>query len=314
LDRIGLKGETYLTNEKMKDPLHPKSLNLLKGGLVYADALTAVSPTYAKEILTSELGGHLDELLRKNRSKLTGILNGIDQALWNPATDSALQARYSPSDSIQTILAAKRANRSALQKKFTLTANGKPWIGCVTRLVAQKSPELIEEALKTTLKLGGTFLLLGSSPDPKLQDHFEKLKKAYASSKNALLHFEFDESLSRLIFSALDFFILPSLYEPCGLTQLISMRYGTIPIARETGGLKDTVFDFERSKVDYNQRNGLLFPNATQDSMNGALERAFRLFSKPEEMALLITNGMKLDSGWKKSADEYYRLFQKLTR
>jgi starch synthase len=308
LDAIGLKGIDYLTKEKLQDnnPKFPETINLLKGGIVYADAIVPVSPSYAKEILTPEYGFRLDSTLKKMQSKITGILNGIDEKLWDPAADAHLAATYT----IESAAKGKQANRG----KFNLAKEKRPWIGAVTRLVPQKGPELIEAAIQKTLDLGGCFLLLGSSPLSKIQNHFNQLKEKYQSNNQVWLQFEYNEALAHAIYAALDYLIVPSHFEPCGLTQLIAMRYGTVPIVRATGGLKDTVFDCENPTVPIKQRNGFLFASPTAASMNQTLERAFKLFrSEPAAFQGLIRRGMQSDFSWKKPAQEYARLYAKLT-
>ncbi len=297
LDAIGLKGSGYLTPEKMQDshPAYPKTINLLKGGIVYSDAIVAVSPTYAKEILTPEMGFGLDGILLKHKSKLTGILNGIDQKLWDPSRDPYLAAHYDPDSPPQAILSAKNANKEALSKRFNTDLTKRPWFGSVTRLVPQKGPELLEEALKQTLKKDGVFILLGSSPFPLMQAHFEKLKAHYAGNRQLILEFDYNESLAHLIYAALDFILVPSHFEPCGLTQLIAMRYGAVPIVRSTGGLKDTVFDCEDPAVPFKMRNGFVFEKPTTASMNETLQRAIHFFrTDPNMFQSLIRHGTKL--------------------
>ena len=286
LDAIGLKGADYLKKDKMQDdnPAYPKTINLLKGGIVYSDAVVAVSPTYAKEIQTAEYGFHLDATLRKNKKKLHGILNGIDYSLWNPAGQG------------------KAPNREAIKKRFSLEPKGL-WLGTITRLVPQKAPELIEEALRTTLALGGTFVLLGSSPIPKIQAHFDQLKTKYKGNKQVVLHYDYDEALAHQIYAALDFLIVPSHFEPCGLTQLIAMHYGAIPIVRSTGGLKDTVFD---------GLNGFTFRDATAASFNEAIQKAFKTDSAT--LQKMVRNGMQADFSWEKPAQEYLKLYRFLSK
>lgn len=306
LDAIGLNGKKLLAADKMQDddPEYPKAINLLKGGLVYSDGINAVSNSYAKEILTSHAGFHLEKTLKRVKGKLTGIINGIDQTLWNPANDPHLAAHYSASDSLNEICDAKQKLRKALSNRFGLDPNRRPWIGGITRLVPQKGPELIEFAIQKTPSLGGTFILLGSSPNPKIQTQFESLKKHNAANRNIFLHFEYDEALAHEIYGALDFLLIPSHFEPCGLTQLIGMRYGVIPIARATGGLKDTIFDGE---------NGLLFLEPTPKALNETLARAFDLFhNKASTFASLMMSGMKTDCSWKNPAQQYLRLYEKL--
>jgi starch synthase len=315
LDRIGLQGTAYLEKEKLQedDPSYPKTINLLKGGIVYSDAVVAVSPTYAKEILTPEMGFHLDATLRKHKKKVCGILNGIDQKLWDPSSDPAISAHFDGERSPGAIQAAKDEAKKALCQTYSLDAHKKPWVGAVTRLVPQKGPELLEEALRQTVKQNGIFALLGSSPIPKIQTHFEQLKTRSKNHPQLLLEFNYNEKLAHQIYAALDFLLVPSHFEPCGLTQLIAMRYGAIPIVRATGGLKDTVFDCDDGSIPIKQRNGFLFANATPLSMNQTLERAFDLFrNNPNMFQSLIRNAVKIDSSWNKPAQGYEKLYRKL--
>lgn len=315
LDSIGIQGLSYFSPAKMQDdnPDFPHSINLLKGGIVYSDAIVAVSPSYAKELLTPEMGFCLNKSFSKYKSKLTGILNGIDLKLWDPATDSHLSAHYGADRSLSSIQAAKEKNKEALRERFHLLPGKKPWIGAVSRLAPQKGPALIVETLKQTVKRGGVFLLLGSASDPTIQLEFEHLQTIYGKNQQVLLQLTYDDELAHLIYSALDFLIVPSLFEPCGLTQLFGMHYGTIPIVRATGGLKDTVFDCEDSSIPIGQRNGFTFPKATKDSLNQTLERAFHLYeSDPVTFQSLIRRGMQTDFSWKKPAQEYLKVYRRL--
>ena len=315
LDAIGLNGSEYLKNLQDDNPARPRTINLLKGGIVYADAVNAVSPTYAKEILTREMGCHLDATLRKYKAKVSGILNGIDQKLWDPAKDPALPKPYSSESSIKAILEAKQAARAAVCKRFPISNNQLPWVGSIVRLVPQKGPELIEAGLRATLHLGGSFLLLGSSPLPEIQTHFETLKKEYAGNTQVVLHYEYDEALSHQLYAALDFLLAPSHYEPCGLTQLIAMRYGAIPIVRATGGLKDTVFDCEDPAVPIGQRNGFVFLRADVTDLLPTLHRAVHYFRSDSATAhAMMQRNMRIDFSWKKPAQEYLRLYRRLIK
>lgn len=315
LDAIGLSGPHYLRKEKLQDNSHPKTINLMKAGIVYSDAINTVSSTYAKEILTPEMGWSLDPTLRKYKSKLSGILNGIDQKIWDPSTDSHLSAHYSKEIPVASILSAKKNNREALQKALQLAPEKRPWVGSITRLVPQKSPELIEEALRQTIQQGGTFLLLGSSPSPQTQEHFQKLKEEFAGHPQVMFHFDYNEALSHQLYAALDFLIAPSRFEPCGLVQLIAFRYGTIPIVHATGGFKDTVFDCENPTVPTPLRNGFTFPKADASSMNQALHRAIQLFrTDPTSFELLIRRVMQLDFSWRKPAQEYQKLYRQISK
>lgn len=315
LDNIGLKSANYLTKEKMldDDPETPKAVNLMKGGIVYADEVVAVSPTYSKELLTPEMGFHLESTFRKYKGKITGILNGIDQKIWDPSIDPSLKGHFNSESSFAAIQNGKKENKKELQKRFKLAGDRTPWIGAVTRLVPQKGPELIEEAVKKTVELGGTFLLLGSTDLPKMKELFDQLKKQYASSNQAFLQFEYNEELAHLIYAACDFTVVPSHFEPCGLTQLIAMRYGSIPIVRSTGGLKDTVFDCEDPTVPMQKRNGFTFQKISPDALDSALKRAFHLYrSDPATFQSIVRRAIQLDFSWKKPAQEYLKLYRKL--
>jgi starch synthase len=308
-DAIGINGLDYLTKNKLQDdnPEFPETLNLLKGAILYSDIVTTVSPSYAKECMTKKMGFHIDATLRKLKRKLIGILNGIDQKFWDPRSDPYLLAHYDPSGSIATLLKAKQLHR---EQRFSLSGK-RPWLGAITRLVPQKGPELIEEALKETLRLGGTFLLLGSSPIEAIQKHFEKLQEEYKTNPQVLIHLEYDEALAHQMYAALDFLIIPSHFEPCGLTQLIAMRYGTIPIAHATGGLKDTIIDCDDFTQAIETRNGFLFKQASPEALIATLERAFAVFHKEKSLfESLIRHALAVNSSWEIPARQYLQLYR----
>ncbi len=301
LEAIGFKDISLLQTE-------PHQYNLLKGGIEFSDAIVPVSPSYAQEILQNTHAFGLESALRHNASKIHGILNGIDLQLWDPATDTALTKHYSAKDSFEKIQAAKQLNRESIADRFALDARKRPWIGAVTRLVPQKGPERLAEGLIQTIHHGGTFCLLGSSPIPEIQTRFEELKHLHKSQ--SLIHLEYNEKLAHQLYAALDFLLVPSHFEPCGLTQLIDMRYGTIPIVHATGGLKDTVFDPEDEKHK-KQANGFVFKEWTPESFHHTLERVFKGWHQnPSMFEPLIRHGMSADWGWEKPAQEYLKLFQ----
>jgi len=310
LDAIGMDGSYYLDPSRLQDPVYPHSINLLKGAIVYADALTTVSPTYAKEILTPHFGCQLDPTLIKYKKKLTGILNGIDQKLWDPTADHYLSSPFSQKDSLVRLNHAKEANRKALAQIFGLDAEKRPWVGAITRLVPQKGLEMLEEGLEYTMKQGGVFILLGTSPLETVERHFEKLQSKYAD-RSLLIQLSYDEALAHQIYAALDFSLIPSHFEPCGLTQLISMRYGTVPIVRATGGLKDTVFDCDDYTVNARQRNGFIFLQPKEFS--ATLGRAFSLQKQdPATFQDLMRRGLQFDSSWKRPALQYLKIYRHL--
>ncbi len=304
LDAIGLNGLKYLVPEKLQDnsPDKPSLINLLKGGVVYADAVVAVSPQYAKEMVTPEAGYGLQKTFLKYRKKIFGFLNGLDQDLWNPEKDSFLVAPYGSKDSYKQVCEAKELMRAFLRDKCTLSSSGRPWVGAVTRLAIQKGPELIEEAFYETLQMGGTFLLLGSPSSPDIEQHFRALQEKEKNNPHLFLCLEYNEALAHQIYASLDFLIIPSLYEPCGLSQMIAMRYGTIPIARATGGHKDTIFP----------SNGFLFSDFTKKSVRRGLQTAFSLFQRdPSSIEILVKNAMQIDWSWKKPTEQYVEIYNK---
>lgn len=309
LESIGLKGAQYLTPELFQDdnPKFPNSVNLLKGGIVFSDAIVPVSPTYAEEILTPEFSFGLDSTLKKYRSKIRGILNGIDKQIWDPETDPHISAHYA----LESVTKGKQANRGS----FRLNQKKTPWVGAVTRLVPQKGVELIEEAIQTTVQLGGSFILLGSSPIQEIQSHFNELQKRYQHHEQVLLSFEYNEEMAHLIYAALDLLLVPSHFEPCGLTQMIAMRYGTVPIVRATGGLKDTVFDCNDSKIPSQKRNGFTFQEISKRALNETLYRAFDLYRREKgTFQTLIRRGMQTDFSWKNPTREYLKLYRSLLK
>lgn len=318
LSRTGLRGDSYLLPEKMQDPHSPALINLLKGGIVYADHVTTVSPTYTKEIQTIEGSFGLLETLIAHNNKLTGILNGIDEHMWNPEKDPHLIKHY-PTHSLKTdeqldrVLQAKKENKRHLRSHLYLKEEDKPLVACVTRLVPQKAPHLIKHALLRTLEKGGQFVLLGSAANAATFHEFELLKMKLAENDQARVLIDKDEALSHLIYAAADMFIIPSLFEPCGLTQLISMRYGTVPLARTTGGLADTVFDIDTSTQSYEQRNGFTFDFADASGVNWALDRALACYREDtRKWRTLMMHGMAQDFSWKHVVQNYIEIYQGL--
>ena len=211
----GLSGEDFLTPSKMQDPFLPNHLNLLKGGIEYADSITTVSPTYEKEIHTIEGGCGLQSLLTKYQSKLKGILNGIDYDYWNPATDLHLPHRYT----LKNATTGKQGNKKELRKRLGLKDSKGPLVCCISRLVPQKGPELMRYALQKALNQGSQCIVIGTTPLPEIAAEFQAVK-------NLVLQLNYDEALAHLTYAASDLIVIPSLFEPCGLTQMIALRYG----------------------------------------------------------------------------------------
>jgi len=318
LERIGLKDPSYDTPDKMQDPIYPEALNLLKGGIVYADFVTTVSPTYAQEVKTEKGGMGLDKVLIKYEKKFKGILNGLDYSYWNPEIDRYLPVHYSSRE-----MPANKKDRNTLDKKgyikklarerLLLAEAHKPFVGCVARLVPQKGIDLIKFAIQYVVDKGGQFILLGSSPIPSINAEFHELKRKYDDHADVSLILHYQEELAHLIYAAADMFIVPSIFEPCGLTQLISLKYGTIPIVRRTGGLSDTIFDIDFSGKPLGVANGYTFDNPDEASFSAAIDRAIKCwFEQPDRWHQLMISDMNIDYSWNKSSNEYLEIYNTL--
>lgn len=294
----------------LKDPLHPELANLLKSGIIHADHVVAVSPTYANEIKTKDFGYHLDPLLLSYSHKLSGILNGIDLNYWNPEQDKALVAHYPPSKEITKILKAKTENKIYLEKSLHLKSSTAPLFSCITRLDYQKGPNLIAHAISTILEKGGQCVLLGTAMDPKIKDQFNKIRHLYANNPNFHFHDQFNESLAHLIYAASDYILIPSLFEPCGLTQMIAMRYYTIPIVRTTGGLADTVFDIDNPTIPSEKKVGICFKDMNSTELDAALSKAFTLYHDKTRLLSILKNISLQDFSWKESAKKYLTIYK----
>ncbi|XP_010538526.1 PREDICTED: probable starch synthase 4, chloroplastic/amyloplastic isoform X2 [Tarenaya hassleriana] len=293
--------------DRMQDNSSEDRINPVKGAIVFSNIVTTVSPTYAQEVRTAEGGRGLHSTLNFYSKKFIGILNGIDTDAWNPATDPFLKAQYSAND-----LQGKEENKYALRRQLGLSSSTgrRPLVGCITRLVPQKGVHLIRHAIYRTVELGGQFVLLGSSPVPHIQREFEGIEHQFQNHDHVRLILKYDESLSHSIYAASDIFIIPSIFEPCGLTQMIAMRYGTIPIARKTGGLNDSVFDVDDDTIPMQFQNGFTFTTADEQGLNYALERAFNHYkNNAEGWKRLIEKVMNIDFSWTSSATQYEELY-----
>lgn len=317
LDWIGLKGKDLLNPEKMGDPYSKNLINLLKGAIVYSDYLTTVSPNYAWEVTTPEGGRGLDPFLRKYIFKFEGVLNGLDYSYWDPQIDFYLLAHYSSRETPSSkrdraTLDKKEVIKSALRERLQLEQSKKPIVGCVARLVPQKGIELIKHALERTLEKGGQFVLLGTSPIPSITAEFHDLKVKYLDNPNVHLVLHHQEELAHQIYAGSDIFIVPSLFEPCGLTQLISLRYGAIPVVRKTGGLADTIADIDYSPRPAEERNGFVFDYPDNIGLDSALDRALNMwFNDQEKWHKLMIQGMNMDFSWNKPAEKYVDIYKR---
>jgi len=280
---------------------HYNSMNLLKGAIQHADKITTVSPTYAKEIRTEEYGQGLEKCLEYRGADLIGILNGIDEDSWNPQTDSALEQAINPSNPAK----GKIANKEALLKKINLSFDKKtPFFGAVSRLYHQKGLDLLADALPSLVTNSNIqFIILGSG-DEKLEQRFVELAKQYPKNISSVIGF--NDSLARRIFAGTDFFLMPSRFEPCGLAQQYAMKYGSIPIARRTGGLADTIIDFNENQ---NCSNGFLFEEANSGELIDVIHRAIKLFRSPDTFQKIRQKGLDADSSWSFAATQYTEVY-----
>jgi starch synthase len=276
-------------------------------GLLSAEQIVAVSPTYSREILTQEYGMGLQDFLRTRLKNISGILNGLDVERWNPKTDSALRVKFSMST-----LEARSANKAALQSEVGLEQEQyTPLLAMVSRLDQQKGVDLVPDVLRQ-LMITPTYnnhywqmIILGTG-DPELERILMQVQLEFPRRVRAVI--KFDDSFSRRIYAGADMLIIPSRYEPCGLTQMIAMRYGCVPVARATGGLKDTVVDFARLEDSV----GFLFDDATSEALAETLARAFKVYRDKESWKGLQQRGMKRDFSWAHSACEYLELYTEL--
>jgi starch synthase len=280
-------------------------INLLKGGIYCADAVTTVSPTYAREILTEEFGAGLDGVLRSQVSKLSGILNGIDDRVWNPAIDQLLPMQYS-----KDTLSGKKDRKEALLNEVGLPNDlGRPLIGMITRLAEQKGLDLVVQAAARLFERNLALVILGTG-DPQLQQAFAALAEAYPDKLKVIL--KFDDGLAHRIEAGADMFLMPSRYEPCGLNQLYSMRYGTIPIVNPVGGLRDSVIPYTPENAADGTARGFWLNRLSLEGLIDAVDDALQVYDDAAEWERLVRYDMGLDFSWVHSARVYEALYRQL--
>lgn len=299
LNKIGLPNDLF----NMEDLEFYGKVNFLKAGILYATAVNTVSPRYSQEIQTPEFGYGLDGLLRKRSHVLYGILNGVDYSSWDPQTDKFILRNYTAQN-----LQGKEACKTDLLKAFKLPIAGKniPVIGMVSRLAGQKGFDILCEALNDIFKMDVYLVILGTGEE-KFQNILKAAKKKFPSYLG--LEIAFDEQLAHKITAGSDFFLIPSRYEPCGLTQMYSLKYGTIPVVRATGGLDDVIQEFDPER---NLGNGFKFQDYSIASLLSSLGRAVATYQKKDKWDFLIKNAMAFDFSWEKSALTYIKLYEKI--
>jgi starch synthase len=275
-------------------------MSCLKTGLVFSDVLTTVSPRYSREILTPELGCGLDGLLRTRQNALFGILNGSDYEVWDTLTDPYIQT-YSASD-----LTGKARNKELLQKELGLPVEPAiPLFGSIGRLVEQKGVDILLATVPEMMRLRLQFVLLGNGT-AECESKFAAFTSEFPAQ--FAMRSGFDEALSHRIEAGADFFLMPSRFEPCGLNQMYSLRYGTIPIVRATGGLDDTVIDV---REDAEKANGIKFHEYSAPALSKAVRKALALYAEPELFHQFRLNGMSADFSWDRTAAEYINVYKR---
>ena len=295
MEELGLPWELFNAEQGLE---FYDGVNFLKAGLQFADAITTVSPTYAREIQQPEFGAQLDGLLRWRQGVLSGILNGIDVNEWNPETDPHLPARYGARS-----LEGKAVCRSELLRRFGLPEEGNgPVFGLVSRLAWQKGIDLLLEVLPRALQGDVRFVAVGNG-EARYEEGLRELQRRFPRQVGVVIGF--DPALSHLVEAGSDFFLMPSRYEPCGLNQMYSLRYGTVPVVRATGGLADTVDGGLEG-------NGIVFDAFHPAALLAALRRAQSLYAEPERLLAVRRRGMAQDFSWASSARQYERLFASL--
>lgn len=279
------------------------NVSYLKGGLNYADVITTVSRTYAEEIQTPYYGEQLDGLLKRRSSELYGIVNGIDYSAYDPMTDESIAVNYRDS------LPKKRKNKTALQEELGLPVDeGIPMIAIVTRLVEQKGLDLIVHVLDELLSTLDVQLVVLGTGDPVYENMFRHFAWKYPNKLSA--HITFNDGLARRMYAASDLFLMPSQFEPCGIGQLIALRYRSVPIVRNTGGLADTVASYN---PDTESGWGFGFDNYNAHDMLYTIQKAIELYGQPQQWDILQRNIKKLDFSWQQSARQYVELYQRLS-
>jgi starch synthase len=281
------------------------NVSFMKAGLSYADRITTVSPTYAREIQTAEQGCGLDGLLRQRAVHLSGILNAVDAAVWSPTTDSLIPHRFDPRN-----MTGKALNKASLQVQCGLHVEADaPLFAMVSRLTDQKGLSLLLGAVDEIVAPGGQLLVLGSG-DPYFEEAFSRVAQEHPGK--VAVRLGYDESFAHQVFAGSDVTLVPSRYEPCGLTQMYGLKYGSLPLVRRVGGLADTVIDTDLETLDNRSANGFVFDRFDETDFRRAVRRAFGLYHRPAEWNRVRQTGMRSAFDWKDSALRYFHLYQEL--
>ncbi|MCH8047063.1 MAG: glycogen synthase GlgA [Planctomycetes bacterium] len=281
------------------------NLNLMKTGLAFADAINTVSPRYAEEIQSAPLGCGLEGILQHRREVLSGIINGVSYETWNPATDTHLATNYGP----ETAEAGKAACKAALQQEMGLPVNAQvPLLGFVGRLVEQKGIDLIAGVMQQWAETSEAQWVLLGTGEPKYHELLKQLAERFPTK--VAVQLAYSDPLAHRIEAGCDLFLMPSRYEPCGLNQLYSLKYGTIPVVRATGGLADTIVNTNDATLASGEANGFCFHDYSQLALSEALTRALAAYADKQVWSRLVQNAMRQDWSWSRSAQQYVQLYQ----
>jgi starch synthase len=300
--------EYYFEYDRLQDNFNPFALNFMKGGIVYSNFVTTVSPHHAWEAHYTEIGYGLGHTLHMHQHKFGGVLNGIDYEVWNPAADAYIPYAYTAEK-----LDGKAQNKQALRERLLLTQDkDKPIVAFIGRLDEQKGVHLVHHAIYFTLGRGAQFVLLGSATESGINNHFWHEKNFLNDNPDCHLELGFNEELSHLIYAGADLIIVPSNYEPCGLTQMIGLRYGTVPIVRGVGGLVNTVFDRDYdTSHPAEARNGYVFYQSDNHALEFAIDRALGLWhGDPEGFQDLVVQGMNDNYSWNHPGRDYLEIYE----
>jgi starch synthase len=307
LQATGLgRPEYFGAPDRMGDDLDHHAINLTRGAILYSNFVTTVSPHHAWEVRHTDLGYGLGNVLHKYQDKFGGILNGLDYEMWNPETDPHVPSHFSAARP-----AGKRGNTDALRSRMLLRDAARPILAYVGRLDTQKGLHLIRHAIFYALHHDAQFVLLGSGAEQGINEDFWHLKRRLNDHPDCHLEIGYDEELAHLIYAGADLLVMPSLYEPCGLSQMIALRYGTVPVVRNVGGLRDSVFDWDFSERPRAERNGFVFEHADNAGLESALSRAFGLWhNEPQLFRQLVAQGMACDYSWNHPGGHYVDVYE----
>lgn len=303
----GLNNEAYYYQpNRLQDDVHYGAINLMKAGIVYANFVNTVSPHHAWEARFSDVGCGLQRILEIHQAKFGGILNGIDYEVWNPEIDPLIPHHFSAET-----FEEKAKNKTALRERLGLKDNDQPLVCFIGRLDSQKGVHLVHHAIYYCLNHGAQFVLLGSATEMGINQWFWHEKQHLTANPNVHLELGFNEELAHLIYAGADMIAVPSNYEPCGLTQMIGLRYGTVPVVRGVGGLVNTVFDWDyESERLPEERNGFVFYQNDEPALESALARALDLYQKePQVFRQLALQGMEYDNSWKHPGEKYVGVY-----